>query len=102
MVGFDSGRAFVRNLGWVTADEQALLRNRRVAIAGLGGVGGSHLVTLARLGIGRFNLADLDVFEIENFNRQFGARMSTLGRPKVDVLAETARDINPDVELRLF
>jgi molybdopterin/thiamine biosynthesis adenylyltransferase/nitroreductase len=102
MAGFDSGRAFVRNLGWVTPDEQALLRGRRVAIAGLGGVGGSHLVTLARLGIGRFHIADLDVFEIENFNRQYGARVSTLGRPKAEVLAEVARDVNPDVDLRVF
>ena len=102
MVSFDSGRAFVRNLGWVTPDEQALLRGRRVAIAGLGGVGGSHLVTLARLGIGKFHIADLDVFEIENFNRQYGARVSTLGCPKVEVLAAAARDINPDVDLRTF
>lgn len=99
---FDSRRAFARNLGWVTPDEQAVLRGRRVAIAGLGGVGGSHLVTLARLGIERFSIADLDVFEIENFNRQFGARMSTIGRAKTEVLAETARDINPDVQLRVF
>jgi molybdopterin/thiamine biosynthesis adenylyltransferase/nitroreductase len=102
MVGFDSGRAFVRNLGWVTPDEQALLRGRRVAIAGLGGVGGSHLVTLARLGIGKFHIADLDVFEIENVNRQYGAKASTLGRPKAEVMAEVARDVNPDVELRVF
>lgn len=102
MGDFDSRRAFVRNLGWVTPDEQAVLRGRRAAIAGLGGVGGSHLVTLARLGIERFSIADLDVFEIENFNRQFGARTSTIGRPKTEVLAETARDINPNVRLRMF
>ncbi|HEY7199872.1 MAG TPA: ThiF family adenylyltransferase [Candidatus Dormibacteraeota bacterium] len=102
MERFDPGRAFARNLGWVTADEQALLRSRRVAIAGLGGVGGSHLVTLARLGISRFHIADIDVFEIENFNRQYGARMSTVGRAKTDVLADAARDVNPSVELRVF
>ena len=102
MEAFDFDKAFVRNLGWVTPDEQALLRSRRVAIAGLGGVGGSHLVTLTRLGIGSFTIADPDAFGIENFNRQLGARMSTLGRPKSEVLAETARGINPTVDLRVF
>jgi molybdopterin/thiamine biosynthesis adenylyltransferase/nitroreductase len=99
---FDFEKAFVRNLGWVTPDEQALLRSRRVAIAGLGGVGGAHLVTLTRLGIGRFSIADPDAFGIENFNRQLGARMSTLARPKSDVLAEMALDVNPELELRVF
>ena len=60
---FDYHAAFSRNIGWVTETEQALLRTRRIAIAGLGGVGGSHLLTLTRLGIGRFNIADLDTFD---------------------------------------
>ncbi len=95
-------QAFSRNIGWVTNDEQESLRRKRIAIAGLGGVGGSHLLTLTRLGIGRFNISDLDVFETANFNRQAGASVSTLGRAKVDVLAEMARDINPELELRTF
>jgi molybdopterin/thiamine biosynthesis adenylyltransferase len=68
----------------------------------MGGVGGSHLTTLARLGIGKFHISDLDHFELANFNRQAGAMMSTLGRPKVDVLAEMARDINPECEIQIF
>lgn len=100
--GFSYQEAFSRNLGWVTAPEQEKLHRKRVAIAGLGGVGGSHLLTLARLGIGRFHIADLDVFEQANFNRQAGAFVSTLGRPKIDVLAALARDINPEVEFRKF
>lgn len=95
-------QAFSRNIGWVTSDEQELLRHKRIAIAGLGGVGGSHLLTLTRLGIGHFNISDLDVFETVNFNRQAGASVSTLGRAKVDVLAEMARDINPELGLRTF
>jgi tRNA A37 threonylcarbamoyladenosine dehydratase len=67
---FDYSSAFSRNIGWVTADEQAKLRDSRVAIAGLGGVGGPHLLTLARLGVGKFNIADFDRFELQNFNRQ--------------------------------
>ena len=53
-MSFDYGTAFSRNIGWVTAAEQETLRGKRVAIAGLGGVGGVHLLTLARLGIEHF------------------------------------------------
>jgi molybdopterin-synthase adenylyltransferase len=99
---FDYTAAFERNIGWVTAAEQQALRRKRVAIAGMGGVGGFHLLTLARLGIGAFHIADLDRFELANLNRQAGATMSTMDRAKVDVLAEMARDINPELALELF
>lgn len=102
MEGFDYATAFSRNIGWVTAAEQGLLRKKRIAIAGMGGVGGFHLLTLARLGVGRFNIADLDTFEVANFNRQAGAGMRSLDRPKVYVLAEMARDINPEMDLAIF
>ncbi len=99
---FSYDRAFARNVGWVTADEQRRLAGKRVAIAGLGGVGGSHLLTLTRLGIGAFHIADFDTFEIANFNRQAGAAVSTLGQPKAEVLARLARDVNPELDLRVF
>lgn len=99
---FDYDTAFTRNLGWVTSAEQALLQRKRVAIAGMGGVGGVHLITLARLGIGAFNISDFDTFDIVNFNRQAGATMSSIGRPKVDVLAEMALDVNPELDIRRF
>jgi len=99
---FDYGAAFSRNLGWLTSTEQAVLRGKRAAIAGLGGVGGLHLLTLARLGVGAFNLAEFDRFELGNFNRQAGATIANLGRPKLEVLMEMARDINPELEIRAF
>ena len=99
---FSYHEAFARNIGWVTRAEQEALRGKRVAIAGMGGVGGVHLLTLARLGIGAFHIADFDTFDIANFNRQVGATVSTLGRPKVEVLAEMARDINPGLQLKSF
>ena len=102
MQTFDYDKAFSRNIGWVTESEQARLRQSRVAIGGLGGVGGVHLLTLARLGIGRFNIADFDVFDIVNFNRQVGATVQSLERPKIDVLAEMVHGINPEIELRTF
>lgn len=102
MPAFDYDTAFSRNIGWVTETEQSQLRHFRVAIAGMGGVGGIHLLTLVRLGICKFNIADFDTFDQVNFNRQAGASMRTLDRNKVDVMAEQALDINPDLELRRF
>ena len=99
---FDYDLAFSRNIGWLTRDEQAILRHKRIAIAGMGGVGGSHLLTLTRLGVGAFHIADFDRFELANFNRQTGAACSSLDRPKVEVLAQLARDINPELDLRSF
>jgi hypothetical protein len=94
--------AFSRNLGLISREEQQVLRNSRVAIAGMGGVGGVHLLTLARLGIGRFTIADPDTFEVANFNRQAGANISTLGRGKAEVMAEQARLINPEAEIEVI
>lgn len=99
---FRYDEAFARNIGWVTEAEQAALRGKRIAIAGVGGVGGVHLLSLARLGIGAFHVAEMDTFDLVNFNRQAGAMMSTLGRPKVEVMIEMARDINPELDIKVF
>ncbi len=102
MADFPYDEAFSRNLGWVTAEEQARLRASRVCIAGLGGVGGIYMLTLARLGIGAFTVADFDDFSYANFNRQAGAMVSTLGRPKLDAMVEMVHDINPEIDVRRF
>lgn len=99
---FSYQEAFARNIGWVTHAEQSVLKDKRIAIAGMGGVGGVHLLTLARLGIGAFHIADFDTFDIANFNRQVGATMRTLGQPKVEVLAAMAKDINPALQIVSF
>jgi len=99
---FSYEKAFARNIGWIALHEQEILRHQRIAVAGLGGVGGIHLLTLARLGVGHFNIADFDSFDIHNFNRQAGAVMSTLGSPKIEVMAAQALDINPEIGMRQF
>ncbi len=99
---FSYASATSRNIGWVTPAEQERLRQSKVAIAGMGGVGGAHLLTLTRLGIGSFNIADFDHFDVHNFNRQAGASMPHVGRPKVDVMARLASDINPQANISLF
>ncbi len=99
---FSYDQAFSRNLGWVTEAEQQQLKVKRIAIAGLGGVGGSHLLTLARLGIGAFHIADFDRFALANFNRQAGATMASIDQPKIDVLASMALAINPELAIERF
>ena len=99
---FSYDEAFSRNLGWVTQAEQQRLKKSRVCIAGLGGVGGVYLLTLARLGVGAFSIADFDTYALANFNRQVGATMSSLDRPKIDVMLAMARDINPELDIRVF
>ena len=102
MQSFIYKEAFSRNIGWLTHQEQDLLRHKRVAIAGLGGVGGVHLLTLCRLGVGKFHLADFDNFDLANFNRQAGATVSTLGLSKLEVMLQQARDINPELDITGF
>ncbi len=100
--GWSYEEAFARNIGLVTGEEQALLREACVAIAGMGGVGGIHAVTFARAGVGRFRIADPDTFEVANFNRQYGATTEFLGRNKADAMASVIREINPEAEIRVF
>jgi molybdopterin/thiamine biosynthesis adenylyltransferase len=99
---FSYDEAFSRNLGWVTSAEQQRLQRAKVCIAGLGGVGGVYLTTLARLGVGKVAVADFDTFAVANFNRQAGATMSAVGRAKIDVMVEMARDINPEMQIERF
>lgn len=93
---------FSRNIGLISESNQAKLCQTRVAVAGTGGVGGIHLLTLARLGIGKFTIADMDTYERANISRQFGAKHSTLGEKKTHVLASLLKDINPTVDVQVF
>ena len=68
----------------------------------MGGVGGIHLMTLTRLGIGSFHVADPDGFDLANFNRQYGASMRTLGQNKAEVMAEEALAVNPELDIKVF
>ena len=102
MTTFNYSNAFSRNLGWVTESEQLLLKSKKVAIAGLGGVGGAHVLTLSRIGVGNFSIADMDTFDWANMNRQAGAFASTIGRTKIDVMSAQIKDINPEANLNLF
>ena len=95
-------KAFERNVGLIAPKEQRLLRDTRIAIPGMGGVGGVHLITLARLGVGRFHIADPDHFDVANFNRQYGASVENVGRGKAEVMEEALKGVNPEVSLRTW
>ncbi len=95
-------KAFARNIGVLTFEEQERLANTRVAIAGVGGVGGVHFITHTRLGVGKFNVTDFDCFEPANINRQYGARIPDFGRPKLEVMIEEALRINPFLDIKAF
>ena len=73
------------------------LKNSRVAVFGVGGVGGYAVEALARSGVGELDLIDNDTVSVTNINRQIIALHSTIGRSKVQVAAERAKDINPDI-----
>jgi molybdopterin/thiamine biosynthesis adenylyltransferase len=93
---------FSRNIGLLTEDDQQKLLEARVAVAGAGGVGSIHMLTLARLGVGKFSIADPDIYEAVNISRQYGAATSTLGEKKVEVMARMLKDINPYAEVAVL
>lgn len=77
------------------------LKNARVAVFGVGGVGGYVVEALARSGVGALDLIDKDIVSLSNINRQIIALHSTVGRLKTEVAAERAKDINPDICVRV-
>lgn len=76
------------------------LRKSRVAVFGIGGVGGHAAEALARCGIGALDLIDKDTVSVSNLNRQMAALESTVGRPKATVMRERILDINPEADVR--
>lgn len=83
----------------VGADGLKKLQSASVAVFGVGGVGSYAVEALARAGIGKLTLIDFDEICISNVNRQLHALDTTIGRPKVEVMAERCRSINPAAEV---
>lgn len=83
-------------------DKMSKLFASRVAVFGIGGVGGHAVEALARSGIGAIDIIDNDTVSESNLNRQIIATVKTVGRYKVDVAKERIKDINPDCEVRTY
>ncbi len=97
MSGYDQRFGGIARLFGVAGQQR--LRNAHVAVVGVGGVGSWTAEALARSGIGTLTLIDLDEVCISNTNRQLHALAGQTGRPKVEVLAERARAINPEAHV---
>jgi hypothetical protein len=102
MVQFSYAEFTTRNTGFVDAAEQQKLLQACVFVCGTGGMGGAALLALARAGVGRLIVADIDTYEVSNLNRQVFAFMDTVGLPKAAAAAEAVRRINPQVEIEVL
>ena len=87
---------FSRIEALIGGDAMEILQNAKVAVFGVGGVGGYVVEALARSGVGALDLIDNDTVSLSNINRQIVALHSTVGRYKTEVMAERIGDINPD------
>lgn len=81
---------------------QELLSNSVIGIAGAGGIGGAMAVRLARFGVKHIKIADPQVFDESNINRQLGANKANIGRNKAEVVGEMAHQIGEDVTIEIF
>ena len=90
---------FERNIGLFSLEEQEKIRNSRIAVAGLGGIGGLAAERLLRLGLGGLRLTDPGTFEASNINRQYGSTTKNLGQNKAEIVYEQIKDINPSADI---
>ncbi len=93
---------FTRTEAIIGSDALNKLKNAKIAIFGVGGVGGHAAEALVRVGVGQIDLIDFDTVSISNINRQIVALHSTIGKMKVDVLKERFSDINTDAIINTF
>jgi molybdopterin/thiamine biosynthesis adenylyltransferase len=99
---FSYDEMVTRNTGLLTPDQQRMLREGRVFVCGVGGMGGAAIQSLVRAGVGSLALADMDVFETSNLNRQLFATLDTVGRPKIAATSAAIARINPDIGLTTY
>ena len=93
---------FIRTRLLIGDEPLERLENAKIAVFGVGGVGGYAIEALARSGVGTLHLYDDDTVSESNLNRQLAALHSTLGQPKAEVMARRVRDINPDCQAEAF
>lgn len=91
---------FQRNIGFVNEEEQSKIHLQKVFIVGVGGMGGAALMNLVRMGYEHLGVADIDVFEESNINRQLFCNMDTVGIDKAEASVLQVHKLNPNVEIK--
>jgi len=99
---FDYAEFSTRNIGFVTEEEQARLRDSTVFVCGTGGMGGACVMALARAGVGGLILSDIDAFEISNLNRQAFAFLHTIDQHKAEATRDVCLTINPELDITVY
>lgn len=94
---FSYAEFITRNIGFVSLQEQEILKNARVFVPGVGGMGGAAVACLARAGVSHFIIADIDQFEVSNLNRQIFSSLDVLGKDKAVVTKHVLEKINPRI-----
>ena len=97
----DKNQTFARFSMMVGEDGIEKLRNSRVIVFGVGGVGSYTVEALARSGVGHITMVDFDEISESNINRQLHSLRSTIGKSKIDVMKDRILDINPDCKVEL-
>ncbi|MBF4468512.1 MAG: HesA/MoeB/ThiF family protein [Methanobrevibacter arboriphilus] len=101
-IGMGYWEIISRQMSIVTKSQQTRFKEAEVTVIGCGGIGGSLIEQLARMGVGKINLIDKDIFDLSNLNRQLISGLETLGKEKSCSAKERVRNVNPYVEVNAF
>ncbi|MDR0900478.1 MAG: HesA/MoeB/ThiF family protein [Methanobrevibacter sp.] len=91
-----------RQMSIVTKNQQTRFKDAKIAIIGCGGIGGSVIEMLTRMGVGEINIVDKDSFDMSNLNRQLMSDLSVIGKSKAEVTKEKIQKTNPYIKINAF
>ena len=99
---FDYKEFTNRNIGFVTEEEQEIIKSTQIFVCGVGGMGGACANSIIRMGVSNIAIADIDKFEVSNLNRQLFANLDTVNKSKVYTTKEQLLRINPELTITCY
>lgn len=91
-----------RQLPLISKEDQMKFKDSKIAVIGCGGIGGSVIEMLARMGVGELILVDKDTFDVTNLNRQVMSTSENLNQPKAEVSKERVHKINQNIKVKAY